>query len=48
MNVYQVLFTSLHFVQVSVTDHQRYMLITLCCPEFVQLFYDSICIKVVS
>lgn len=24
------------------------MLITLCCPEFVQLFYDSICIKVVS
>lgn len=37
MFVYQVLFTLLTFVEISAGDDQLYMLITVCCTEFVQL-----------
>lgn len=37
MFVYQVLLTLLTFIEIFARDYQRYMLITVCCIEFVQL-----------
>lgn len=37
MFVYQVLLTLLTFIKISARDYQLYMLITMCCIEFVQL-----------
>lgn len=37
MFVYRVLLTLLTFIKISARDYQLYMLITVCCIEFVQL-----------